>query len=120
MCGHGTLAVAAALFSKAVGNPHPSLTFNTLSGPLTAINRTKEGGHVELNFPMNRPVVVRPGKSARALVAKRRLRHAAQGRPTRRDRYSPEKCGRQQVIASTPQYCRHDQSQPCRNSDARH
>jgi hypothetical protein len=59
--------VAAALFSKAVGNPHPSLTFNTLSGPLTAINRTKEGGLVELNFPMNRPVVVRPSDKDPAL-----------------------------------------------------
>lgn len=70
LCGHGTLAVATALFSKSVGNPNACLTFHTLSGALTAA-RTGEGGAlIELNFPMNTPRVVRAGDAAPEAVAK--------------------------------------------------
>ena len=58
LCGHGTLAVAAAIFSPSVGNPNSKLTFHTLSGPLAAARSGVGGNLITLDFPMNAPRVV--------------------------------------------------------------
>uniref|UniRef100_A0A7S2RF46 Phenazine biosynthesis-like domain-containing protein n=1 Tax=Rhizochromulina marina TaxID=1034831 RepID=A0A7S2RF46_9STRA len=48
LCGHGTLAAAAAVF--AVGNPHSTLRFQTLSGELSS---SLKDGAIALDFPVN-------------------------------------------------------------------
>ncbi len=72
LCGHGTLAAAHALVT--LGNPHPVLTFHTLSGAL----RVRTGGATAcsasaaatstatLDFPANSPT---PRDAAEAPVA---------------------------------------------------
>ena len=67
LCGHATLASSHVLI-KELGVKASSLTFDTLSGPLTV--RTLEGGQLELNFPANPPVqIATPDGLAEALGA---------------------------------------------------
>ena len=67
LCGHATLASAHVLL-KELGVKAPSLTFDTLSGPLTV--RTLEDGQLELNFPANPPeLIATPDRLAEALGA---------------------------------------------------
>lgn len=60
LCGHGTLAAAAAIFSAAIGNPNPRLAFRTLSGELTAARSGPANGSttIALDFPMNEPRIL--------------------------------------------------------------
>lgn len=53
LCGHATLATAAALFF-AVGNKHETLEFDTLSGTLSATRDSSD--RVALDLPLNTPV----------------------------------------------------------------
>ena len=55
LCGHATLASAAALFEVA-GNSNSKITFSTLSGDLYA---TKDGnGFIDMDLPLNEPLKV--------------------------------------------------------------
>ncbi|XP_028404955.1 phenazine biosynthesis-like domain-containing protein isoform X2 [Dendronephthya gigantea] len=54
LCGHATLASAAALF-YVTGNQNNSLSFDTLSGPLHV---KRDGDFLCLNMPINKPSVV--------------------------------------------------------------
>jgi PhzF family phenazine biosynthesis protein len=57
LCGHGTLASAAALFH--LGNKSDKLSFHTLSGELIAKRDLNDAsGTISLDFPLNVPVVV--------------------------------------------------------------
>lgn len=53
LCGHATLASAAALFFKKE-NPNPVVTFETLSGELQV---RQHGESLVMNFPLNKPEV---------------------------------------------------------------
>ena len=53
LCGHATLAAAAAIFEIAE-NVHNSITFSTGSGELYA--RKKSDGFIDMSFPLNDPV----------------------------------------------------------------
>lgn len=55
LCGHATLATAAALFSPAVGNANAALHFETLSGTLTASRGSGDSSWIALDFPGNPP-----------------------------------------------------------------
>ena len=56
LCGHATLASAHALFET--GRAIDTVTFHTLSGPLTCSRRP--GGDVEMDFPAVPPTPVEP------------------------------------------------------------
>ena len=56
LCGHATLASAHALFES--GRASDTVTFHTLSGPLTCTRLP--GGHVEMDFPAVPPTPVEP------------------------------------------------------------
>jgi PhzF family phenazine biosynthesis protein len=58
LCGHGTLGTCHILLqeTKLVSAESPSVTFHTLSGPLTV--ERKEGGSLQMNFPAGNPVEV--------------------------------------------------------------
>src|SRR5204863_4550852 len=49
LCGHATLASAHALWETRALSPEQIATFQTRSGPLTALRR--DGGWIELDFP---------------------------------------------------------------------
>ncbi|MCI4331953.1 MAG: PhzF family phenazine biosynthesis protein [Thermoplasmata archaeon] len=51
LCGHATLASAKVLFDE-LGIAAPTVTFDTLSGPLQA---RQGGGAIEIDFPRNDP-----------------------------------------------------------------
>jgi len=53
LCGHATLA-AAHVFYNHLGYSRDQLTFHSKSGPLY-VSRTKPGGMITLDFPVNRP-----------------------------------------------------------------
>jgi predicted PhzF superfamily epimerase YddE/YHI9 len=57
LCGHATLAAAAALWTDAVHAPRESLRFSTLSGVLTA---QRQGAEIELDFPVKRAAACAP------------------------------------------------------------
>ena len=66
LCGHATLATAAALFHE-LAAPGPLLTFETRSGPLLVTHRAD--GKIELDFPA-RPASPRdPADAPLALLA---------------------------------------------------
>ncbi|MEX2113834.1 MAG: PhzF family phenazine biosynthesis protein [Pirellulales bacterium] len=49
LCGHATLASAAALYHTGRASPTQPIVFHTRSGPLTA---TRRGDEIELDFPV--------------------------------------------------------------------
>jgi PhzF family phenazine biosynthesis protein len=53
LCGHATLAGAHTLFET--GRAQDSVTFHTMSGPLTC---TRTGDHIEMDFPAAPPTTV--------------------------------------------------------------
>lgn len=54
LCGHATLATSAVLFNE-IGNSHGSITYQTLSGPLSA---RQMDGEITLVFPTEEPEAV--------------------------------------------------------------
>jgi len=51
LCGHATLASAHALFSTGRARPEDTIRFQTASGELTALQRDRHDGWIELDFP---------------------------------------------------------------------
>ena len=52
LCGHATLASAHVLWERGVVDRDAAISFETLSGTLTA---TRRAGQIELDFPLHRP-----------------------------------------------------------------
>jgi PhzF family phenazine biosynthesis protein len=66
LCGHATLATAAALFHE-LAAPGPLLTFETRSGPLLVTRRAD--GKLELDFPSRPAAPFDPADAPPALLA---------------------------------------------------
>lgn len=56
LCGHATLASALVLFNE-LGQSAPTITFNSLSGPLEV---SQDGGLLVMDFPTERPEPCEP------------------------------------------------------------
>jgi PhzF family phenazine biosynthesis protein len=55
LCGHATLASAHTLWERGLAGPDETLTFHTLSGPLTCSKR--EDGKIRMDFPARKTEV---------------------------------------------------------------